>query len=507
MEKMGSKCNAFPSLLVLAGTIMMMVATGAMAASIDYADALSKSILFFEGQRSGKLPSNQRMTWRKDSALRDGSDIGMDLVGGYYDAGDNVKFNFPMAFTVTTLAWSVIEFGQSMGSEQQNALDAVRWGSDYLLKSTSVPDVVVGVVGDPNGDHSCWERPEDMDTPRTTYVVNKTSPGTEVAAETAAALAASSIAFRGSDDKYSEQLLARARQVFDFADKYQGSYNTSIGPGACPFYCDFSGYVDELLWGAAWLYKATNEDYYWNYLKRNINHLEFITPLDINGNPFVGAGYFEFGWDSKTAGINVLVSQRLMNDPSNADPFVSNADKFVCSILPDSPTKSVSYSPGGLLFKPGGSNMQHATSLSFLLIVYARYMRDAKKEVQCDNIVANPDMLIKVAKGQTDYILGNNPLGMSYMVGFGQKFPQKIHHRGSTLPSIDSHPQHMGCRDGDQYFKSDKPNINELTGALVGGPAEDDSFKDTRLDVSQSEPTTYLNSPFVGVLAYFKASP
>ena len=137
----------------------------------------------------------------------------MDLVGGYYDAGDNVKFNFPMAFTVTTLAWSVIEFGQSMGSEQQNALDAVRWGSDYLLKSTSVPDVVVGVVGDPNGDHSCSERPEDMDTPRTTYVVNKTSPGTEVAAETAAALAASSIAFRGSDDKYSEQLLARARQV------------------------------------------------------------------------------------------------------------------------------------------------------------------------------------------------------------------------------------------------------------------------------------------------------
>uniref|UniRef100_A0A2N9FYS0 Endoglucanase n=1 Tax=Fagus sylvatica TaxID=28930 RepID=A0A2N9FYS0_FAGSY len=150
--------------------------------------------------------------------------------------------------------------------------------------------------------------------------------------------------------------------------------------------------------------------------------------------------------------------------------------------------------------------MQHATSLSFLLIVYARYMRDAKKEVHCDNVVANPDMLIKVAKGQTDYILGNNPLGMSYMVGFGQKFPQKIHHRGSTLPSIDSHPQRMGCRDGDQYFNSDKPTINELTGALVGGPAKDDSFKDTRLDVSQSEPTTYLNSPFVGVLAYFKAS-
>lgn len=39
----------------------------------NYRDALTKSILFFEGQRSGKLPSNQRMSWRRDSALSDGS--------------------------------------------------------------------------------------------------------------------------------------------------------------------------------------------------------------------------------------------------------------------------------------------------------------------------------------------------------------------------------------------------------------------------------------------------
>lgn len=42
-------------------------------ASHNYRDALTKSILFFEGQRSGKLPSNQRMTWRRDSGLSDGS--------------------------------------------------------------------------------------------------------------------------------------------------------------------------------------------------------------------------------------------------------------------------------------------------------------------------------------------------------------------------------------------------------------------------------------------------
>ena len=46
----------------------------------DYKDALSKSILFFEGQRSGILPPNQRLTWRKDSALKDGSDQNVCIV-------------------------------------------------------------------------------------------------------------------------------------------------------------------------------------------------------------------------------------------------------------------------------------------------------------------------------------------------------------------------------------------------------------------------------------------
>ena len=64
-------------LLVL--VVMMTMMAVMKVASHDYGDALSKSILFFEGQRSGKLPPNQRMTWRKDSALRDGSDIGVSL--------------------------------------------------------------------------------------------------------------------------------------------------------------------------------------------------------------------------------------------------------------------------------------------------------------------------------------------------------------------------------------------------------------------------------------------
>ena len=64
-----------------AAWICLLVLTSATASRAEiapsleatgYADALGKAILFFEGQRSGKLPSGQRVTWRGDSALTDG---------------------------------------------------------------------------------------------------------------------------------------------------------------------------------------------------------------------------------------------------------------------------------------------------------------------------------------------------------------------------------------------------------------------------------------------------
>ncbi|MBA0730498.1 hypothetical protein Golax_004624 [Gossypium laxum] len=394
---MGSgKCMTLLTLLAVLGMVMVD-----KVGSQNYGDALSKCILFFEGQRSGKLPSNQRMIWRKDSALRDGSDLGMDLLGGYYDAGDNVKFNFPMAFSTTMLAWSVIEFGQFMGPDLQHALDSIRWGADYLLKSTDLPGKVTAAVGNPIADHNCWERPEDMDTPRTSYVVNQTHPGSEVSAETAAALAASSLVFKSAHHRYSILLVNRAKEVFEFADKFRGNYKDSVGQGVCPFYCDWGSYsyMDELIWGAAWLFKVTKEQKYWDYVQNNIPNLPRRVIRLVNGDLQAAKTFAEFGWDTKDAGINVLLSGLVMNSTS-AEPYVPQADRFVCSVLPESPYKSVTYSPGGLLFKPGGSNMQHATALSFLLLVYAQYLKKHDGSVNCGTFVAAPSRLEQIAKGQ-----------------------------------------------------------------------------------------------------------
>ena len=42
--------------------------------------------------------------------MRDGCDEGVDLSGGWYDAGDHVKFGFPMAWSTTVLSWSIIDY-------------------------------------------------------------------------------------------------------------------------------------------------------------------------------------------------------------------------------------------------------------------------------------------------------------------------------------------------------------------------------------------------------------
>ena len=50
------------------------------------------------------------------------------------------------------------------------------------------------------------------------------------------------------------------------------------------------------------------------------------------------------------------------------------------------------------------------------------------------------------------------------------------------------------------WFDTTDPNPNVLIGAIVGGPDSNDQFSDRRRTSSYTEPTTYINSGFVGLL-------
>lgn len=152
------------------------------------------------------------------------------------------------------------------------------------------------------------------------------------------------------------------------------------------------------------------------------------------------------------------------------------------------------------------SNLQYVTSTSFLLLTYAKYLTYSSKVVLCGGATVTPKKLRSIAKRQVDYILGDNPARMSYMVGYGARYPTKVHHRGSSLPSVVSHPAKISCSAGFTGLYSAGANPNTLTGAVVGGPDSSDRFPDDRNDYERSEPATYINAPLVGALAYLAHS-
>ncbi|CAN1217150.1 Endoglucanase 16 [Linum perenne] len=416
-------------------------------AHFDYKDALTKSLLFLEAQRSGKLPPNNRIPWRGDSALDDGKPDNVDLVGGYYDAGDNVKYGLPMAFTVTTLAMNAVFYHKQLQKtgEWQHTLDAIKWGTDFFLKSSIKRNNLYVQVGDPVKDHECWVRPENMRMARPVLKIHDGQPGTEIAAEVA----------------------------------------------ECPFYCSFSGYNDELMWAATWLYMATKNATYMNFLR----------------DEAISGCVAEFSWDLKYAGSHILLTKvRTITKEKCMEQYKAQADSFICSNLPQSPYHQVFITPGGMVHLRDGANSQYVTGTADLFAIYSDILKEFNQKVCCGPKQFGPADLMDFARQQMDYLLGNNPEKRSYMVGFGHNPPVQAHHRGASIPCTA--PTDISCpMSFVDFFNKDCPNPNVLTGAFLGGPDKNDKFVDKRWESVYTEPCTYVNSLAVGVLAKLATCP
>ena len=431
--------------------------------AFNYGEALQKSILFYDAQRSGDLPSSNRISWRGDSALNDGADVGRNLSGGYYDAGDHVKFGFPMAASMTLLSWGVEQYRSAYQQSGQlpYILDAIKWGTDYILKA-HVTDAngtkeFWGQVGNGAIDHAYWGSPESMTMQRPSYKIDRQRPGSDLAGEAAAALAAASIIFRPTDTTYANRLLNNAIQLYTFADTYRGKYSNSI-PDAANYYNSWSGYNDELVWGAAWLYKATKA-------AGNAN-TSYLTKAE-SLYQGVNSGWTQ-SWDDKSQGAGILLAQE-----TGKSQYRTGVETWLNNWLPGG---GVTYTSGGLAWLSQWGSLRYSATTAFLAGVYA-------------DTVNNPNgRYSDFAEGQIDYILGDNPRNFSYMVGFGNNYPLKPHHRAAS---------------GVTNINDPLPNRHILYGALVGGPsaANDFAYTDSRTDFITNEVAMDYNAGLTGALA------
>ncbi len=437
-------------------------------AQFNYGEALQKSLLFYEAQQSGELPSWNRIDWRGDSALGDGSDVGIDLTGGWYDAGDHVKFGFPMAFTVTALAWGAIEYEDAyIQSGQLSILKRnLRFVTDYFIKCHTAPNEFYGQVGDGNLDHAFWGSPEVMQMARPSYKIDTANPGSDLASETAAALSAASIVFKNDDPAYSDLLLRHAKELYAFADEYRGEYSNSI-QNAAAFYRSWSGFRDELIWGASWLYRATGEVQYLEKAEK-----EYDEYVKEKGTPY----QFALSWDDKIYGSYVLLAQL-----SGKTRYNEAAERYLDFWTTGYNGERITYSPGGQAHVSQWGSLRYMSNTAFLALVYSD---------RIDTTPQNKEKYHDFAVSQIEYALGKNPLQRSFMIGFGNNPANNPHHRSAHGPwgnSIQNKPV--------------QPS-HSLVGALVGGPSSpDDSFVDDRTDYIANEVACDYNACFTGALA------
>ncbi|MBE6843086.1 MAG: glycoside hydrolase [Ruminococcus sp.] len=428
------------------------------AADINYAEALQKSLYFYECQQANELPEWNRVEWRGDSTLGD------KIYKGWYDAGDHVKFNLPMAYSAATLAWGLYMYGDAVEKVGQYEIyqNNLEYALDYFV-DCDLGDEVVFQVGNGTEDHTWWGPVELLEygmVEGSTYErPYYTGTGSAVCGGMAAALAAGAAALKGKSDKC-DTYIEHAENIFKIADKAKSDddYNDSNASG---FYRS-SHFYDELFYAANWLYIATgNKDY-----------LDKATSYIPNLGTELGSNELKYSWshcwdDAQQGGMLLYAIN------TQEDKYIKQIEKHISYW-----TNDVQELPGGLRWLTTWGCLRYATTAGFIAAV------------ACDTVLKdspNVESYKTFYKEQADYCLGNNPDGRAYVVGYNETSPTRPHHRTAH-----------GSWNNSVFDPEDSRHI--LYGALVGGPTEAGVYEDDRNNYINNEVATDYNAGFTALM-------
>ena len=180
----------------------------------------------------------------------------IDASGGWWDAGDYVKFVETHSYTVALMLIGIRDFPNQMGSSAGAAdfTAEAKFGLDWLLKmwddSSRTLYYQVGNPSDfashPNilGDHDIWRLPQVDDTlggndPTLRFIRHRPvflagKAGSKISPNLAGRLAASFAGcyqvFRETHPNYAGQCLAAAEHVFDLADTSPNGDLLTVAP-------------------------------------------------------------------------------------------------------------------------------------------------------------------------------------------------------------------------------------------------------------------------------------
>ncbi len=460
--------------LAFTGTAAAVPAAKATAADdYNYGEALQKSMFFYEVQQCGVLPEWNEVSWRDDCMTND------YVPGGWFDAGDHLKFTLTNAYSATMLGWGLLQYGDGVEKAGQKTLyeNNLQFALDYLV-GCDLGDEIVYMIGDGAFDHVWWGSAEVYmakfelqkgETERPYYTCNDSC----IEAQMAAAFCTGYLNFKDSQPDKANEYLEHAVACFERADK-----NRSIGDDKEEHsYYKPSTFYDDLFFAANWMYMATGEKKYLDLCAS-----DYINNLGKEEQSSELKYTWGHCWDDVMQGGMLLYAMNT-GESQWKDQFKKHLEYWTTGYG----GKQITHTPDGLAWLFQWGSLRHATTTAFLAYV-------AVDELFADD-AALSEKYTAFAKDTMDYCFGDNSKNFSYVVGMGENYPQAWHHRTSSGAWNDKW-SNIGQTEGEDA----KPHAHILYGALVGGPDQQDGYSDKIGDYQYAEVAIDYNAGYTAAL-------
>lgn len=483
----------------------------------NFAEALQKSLYFYDAEKCGAdagYDKGGKLEWRGSchegdekiplehtslskaflekykSIIDPDGDGTVDVHGGFHDAGDHVRFGLPQAYAASTLGWGFYEFRDAYKQigEEQHMIDILKYFTDTFLRCSFLDKdgnliAFCYMVGEGDVDHCYWGPPElypeEYAKARPADFITTERPGSDVLGNTAAALCTSYMNFKDSDPDYAKKCLTVAKAMYDFAKKHRG-FATEDG-----YYTSVSD-DDDLSWAATWLYDCTGNMDYINDIDsvdasgNYTGYMKSIIPETLKQNTWYNS--WVHCWDAVWGGVFLKLNKQV---PDNKlfDFIASWNVEFLsggkCQHKDTTDKNYYKVSPAGYAMINGWGSARYNTAAQLSALVY---MKNHPERTDFG----------EWAKGAMEYLMGRNPMGYSYIVGYGYE---------QGLPYAH-HPHHRAAHGSKTNNMNDPPEHRHiLWGALVGGPDSNDYHMDSTTEYAYNEVAVDYSAAFVGALA------
>ncbi len=281
---------------------------------------------------------------------------------------------------------------------------------------------VAHVVANGGEDHAIWSSPEVQTYKRPIYWLTAGKNNSAVCCEMAAGLAGTAYVLKDTEPGYAEKCIKYAKALLAFGQKNVGNE----GGGLADFYGTEAQYQDEEAMAQAWLWLCKAGD----------------KPTRVPKNKDYGNSQYDgwvYCWNKVWQGYSAL-----MYKATGEQTF---ADELKVELESQGDLKVGTYNADGW----GASRYNCAKQMD--AIALANGDKDAD--------------YAKAAKYQMDHILGDNSLGYSFLLGYGDKWPVHIHHRaanpGSDANGASSNPSAKYTAYGLLVGGDDKSGYQDQT--------------------------------------------